>query len=141
MGSDINAATSKRYNNSNNNKQTSKKQGTQAYKQNGNNIGISDQHANLISEGALSQLINSHINENDTAMVMSNQQNSVGQNDSFENTNLAFWSRKQNEYKANLQGKAASGEQKQSVLTNQARIMTHLMSLDECDMATPVDSA
>jgi len=54
----------------------------------------------LISEGALSQLINSHINEGDTAnAVLPNQQ----QNDSFENTNLAFWTRKQNEYKAGLQ--------------------------------------
>lgn len=29
----------------------------------------------------------------------------------------------------------------QSVLSNQQRIMTHLMSLDECDLATPVENA
>ena len=92
---------------------------------------------NMISEGALSQLINSHINESD-ANNKTTQGHSTG-NDSFENANLAFWTRKQNEYKANLIQNNSKpnngGQDMQSVLTNQARIMTHLMSLDECDMS------
>ena len=47
---------------------------------------------NMISEGALSQLINSHINESD-ANNKTTQGHSTA-NDSFENANLAFWTRK-----------------------------------------------
>ena len=52
---------------------------------------------NMISEGALSQLINSHINESD---ANNNTQTNAGikghqiNNDSFDNANLAFWTRK-----------------------------------------------
>lgn len=47
----------------------------------------------MISEGALSQLINSHIHEGETVPT-----HHLAHNESFENTNLAFWTRKQNEY-------------------------------------------
>jgi len=56
-------------------------------------------------------------------------------NDSCENASLAFWTRKQNEYKANLKSKKDQPNGKQSILSNQTRIMTHLMSLDECDLS------
>lgn len=60
------------------------------------------QHANLISEGALSQLINSHIHETGDGPTQQYNEHSFA-TDSYENGgNLAFWARKQNEYKANL---------------------------------------
>ena len=122
-----------------------KKGSTQPFAQNKgmpHSGALSDQHANIISEGALSQLINSHINEGDapaTAIVSQNQTATSGQNDSLETGNLAFWTRKQNEYKANLmnQNNQQVQSEMQSVLSNQARIMTHLMSLDECDISVP----
>ena len=122
-----------------------KKGSTQPFSQNKgvpHSGALSDQHANIISEGALSQLINSHINEGDTpatAIVTQNQTATSGQNDSLETGNLAFWTRKQNEYKANLmnQNNQQVQSEMQSVLSNQARIVTHLMSLDECDISVP----
>ena len=68
---------------------------------------LSEQQTNILSEGALSQLINSHINEGDTSTLSggAGQQydgNLTAGNDSFENANLAFWTRKQNEYQANI---------------------------------------
>ena len=64
---------------------------------------VVQQHDNLISEGALSHLINSHINEGDAVPITltgtgggpNANNSSIAQNDSFENgTNLAFWTRK-----------------------------------------------
>jgi len=78
-------------NQQNNKRYASKKSGSvQPYPGQGN------PHTNLISEGALSQLINTHINEGSGSHDQTQ--------DSFENANLAFWTRKQNEYKSNLQG-------------------------------------
>ena len=55
------------------------------------------QQANLISEGALSHLINSHIHETEGGAGRPFEGNFS--NASFENGgNLAFWARKQNEY-------------------------------------------
>ena len=140
QGISENAKNNKRYNNSGN----QQKQKVQKTQQNNviNKGALSDQHAAaLISEGALSHLINSHINEGDT--IGSTQQNNMmlsgghhQQNDSFENANLAFWTRKQNEYKANLIKNNDKQPGQNSILSNQAHIMTHLMSLDEMDLGS-----